>query len=404
VINTKKILGGLIISLTLLACNQKGDQPDPLTRSWEDVVSQARGTEVTFYMWGGDDRINQWVDQVVGGRLKKDFDISLKRVPMDASLFVNKLLTEKQGSRTKGSIDLLWINGENFKRAREEGLLYGPYRDFLPNNQLINPETGQFDFGFPTEGYEVPYGRAQFVWEANTERVSSLPQSLKEVDRWIKAHPGRFTYPSPPDFTGSAFLRNLLMATVGGSEVFQLPMTRETFEEKSAPLWTLLDDWHPYMWSKGAGFPGDKSQLDLLFIEEQVDFNFSYTQSGASGLILQGRYPQGVDTFVLKEGTPANTHFTAIPFNAPNKAGALVLSNVLLEPQIQLSKNDPALWGDFPVLDMNQLDPEDRKAFEALDLGPATLSHQELDRAARDELDPYFVELIEEIWNQKYRQ
>ena len=53
---------------------------------------------------------------------------------MDASVFVNRLLTEKQAGQSRGTIDLVWINGENFRTARQADLLYGPFTQLLPNS------------------------------------------------------------------------------------------------------------------------------------------------------------------------------------------------------------------------------------------------------------------------------
>jgi putative spermidine/putrescine transport system substrate-binding protein len=100
----------------------------------------------------------------------------------------------------------------------------------------------------------------------------------------------------------------------------------------------------------------------------------NYNVSHASNKIATGQYPDTVRTFVPEDSALFNLHFTAVPFNSPNKAGALVLSNYLLSPEIQLSKNDPANWGDLTVLDPGRLDAADAAAFSALDQGVATLS------------------------------
>ena len=60
----------------------------------------------------------------------------------------------------------------------------------------------------------------------------------------------------------------------------------------------------------------------------------SYHPAHAQMKILEKTYPDTVRTFVLEEGTISNTHFTAVPFNAPNKAGALVLSAPLIRRQL----------------------------------------------------------------------
>ena len=50
---------------------------------FEALVEAARGTELTFYMWGGDDKLNNWIDGYYADRLKEKYDINLRRVPMN---------------------------------------------------------------------------------------------------------------------------------------------------------------------------------------------------------------------------------------------------------------------------------------------------------------------------------
>ncbi|MCK5250794.1 MAG: ABC transporter substrate-binding protein, partial [Spirochaetaceae bacterium] len=211
----------LILGPQPLDARGNGETTDPADMSWNEIVEAARGSEVSFYMWGGSTEINGWIDMVVARGLKSEYDITLKRVPMDASVFVNKLLAEKQADREKGVIDLLWINGENFRNAREADLLWGPTTDKLPNFvSFVDPESAATDFGYPTEGYETPYGKSWFVFEYDTAKISGSPADFDELTAWIKANPGRFTYPQPPDFTGSAFLRLAFYHVNGGYEKF----------------------------------------------------------------------------------------------------------------------------------------------------------------------------------------
>ncbi len=192
---------------------------------------------------------------------------------------------------------------------------------------------------------------------------------------WIgqKKNPGQFTYPKPPDFTGSAFIRQAFYEITGGYEQYTEKFDSDLFESKSAELWDYLNKLEKYLWRNGETYPSDLAALDTLFERGEVSFNMTFTQTGASGKIAQGRYPETVKTTVFKNASLANTHFTAIPFNSPNKAGALTAINTLLSPEIQLSKNKPENWGDFTVLDFSMLPEEDKENFAKLDLGAATL-------------------------------
>jgi putative spermidine/putrescine transport system substrate-binding protein len=391
----------LTVIMFLLGCMLPGWSPSPAAETFADLVEKARGTEVKWFMWGGSPVINSWVDTYVAAEVKDRYDITLKRVPADAAIFINKLLTEKQAGRTTGTMDLLWINGENFKNAMENGLLQGPITDILPNFSLVDPESVKYDFGYPVQGYEAPYGRAQFVYEYDAAKLMDPPRSFAELKNWVQENPGRFTYPRPPDFTGSAFVRQAFYALTGGHEQYMAGLDEELYNRNAAKLWDYLNDIKPYLWQQGKTYPKDIAALDTLFERGEVALNMSYHQANAQSRITQGRYSPTVRTFVMQEGSLYNTHFTAVPFNAPNRSGALVVADFLLSPEAQLQKNMPQNWGDFTVLDLERLDSDMVKRFKNLDLGEATLSPADLAAAAVPEIPSGYLELLERDWENK---
>ena len=380
-----------------MSCQKETPQQGPLTH--DQALTKAQGTQVNFYMWGGSATINAWIDDYVAKSVKERFDIVLKRVPMDAEVFVNKLLTEKQAGKNKGTIDLVWINGENFKNARQAGLLHGPIADRLPNfTAYIDPKSVEFDFGFPVENYEVPYGKAQFVFVYNSATMEKPFDSTASLEQWVIQHPGRFTYAQPPDFTGSAFIRQIFYATTGGYEQYMQGFDEGLYLEKSPLVWAYLNRIKPYLWQKGASYPKGSTALELLFQRGEVDVNMSYYQAHAANKIMEGKYPSTVRTFVMDHGSIYNNHFTAIPFNAPNISGAMVVANFLVSPEAQLSKNTPKNWGDFTVLDMEKLPAAARQEFDTLDLGEATLDIELLNRNAVPEIPSDYLTRLETDW------
>ena len=147
--------------------------------TWDDALAAAKGTTVNWYMWGGSDVINTNVDTDIGAPLKEQFDVTLNRVPIDNTAdAVNKVLNEKAaGKDGGGSVDLIWINGQNFRTLKDAGLLYGPFTDLLPNGTYVdwtNPAVAN-DFGIPVDGYESPWAAFQFVMEYNTAAVGDTP-------------------------------------------------------------------------------------------------------------------------------------------------------------------------------------------------------------------------------------
>ncbi|MFH2130382.1 MAG: ABC transporter substrate-binding protein, partial [bacterium] len=113
--------------------------------------------------------------------------------------------------------------------------------------------------------------------------------------------------------------------------------------------------------------------------------------------------PDSVRTYVHKGGTIGNTHFVAIPFNSDAKEGAMVFADFLMSPEAQLQKSKPAIWGDPTVLAMDKLDSGDRKAFETLPLGIATLSASELGKVML-EPDASWVDALEKAWQKRYHR
>ncbi len=374
-------------------------------REWSDILAEARGQTVNFYMWGGSDTINTWVSGYAASTLQQRYGVTLNMVPVtDIVDAVNKVLGEKvAGKDQDGAIDLMWINGENFRSMRQADLLYGPWAGFLPNAVYVNAQDPSvaYDFGYPVEGYESPYGKAQLVLVYDSARVAEPPASVADLFAWAQAHPGRFTYAAPPDFTGSAFVRLVCYAYSGGYQQFLGDFDAQLFAEKFAPCWDALKAVQPYLWRGGETYPENRTRMQDLFANGEIDFDMTYTPAEASSLIAQGRYPSTARTFVFSDGTLANTNYLAIPFNAAHKAAAMVAANFLLSPEAQYSKADPQGWGDLTALDPIRLPAEWQAKFAGLPRGEATLPDAELAAHRLPELGADWLTAIEGGW-EKY--
>ncbi len=91
---------------------------------WQEIKNEAKGQTVWFNAWGGDTAINRYLDWV-SGEMKTHYAINLKIVRLaDAADAVKRIQTEvAAGRKTGGSVDLLWVNGENFRTLKEANLL-----------------------------------------------------------------------------------------------------------------------------------------------------------------------------------------------------------------------------------------------------------------------------------------
>lgn len=374
---------------------------------WPDIVARARGQTVYFNAWGGGEQINAYIAWTAQ-QLDSRYGITLEHVKLaDTADAVARVLAEKTAGKAEGgSVDLIWINGENFAAMKNAGLLYGPFAESLPNFRFVDFEgkpTVRSDFTVPVEGLESPWGMAQIVFIYDTARLKDPPRSMAAMLDWAKANPGRFTYPAPPDFIGSTFLKQALYELAADPAMLQQPATEENFAATTAPLWDWLDQIHPSLWRGGKSFPQNAQMQRQLLDDGEIDITLSFNPSSASSDIAQGLLPDTVRSYVLDGGTIGNTHFLAIPFNATAKEAAMVTADFLLSPEAQLRKQDPSVWGDPTVLAMEKLDAADREKFAALPLGIATLPPAELGRAL-PEPHPSWMTRLEEEWRRLYAQ
>lgn len=372
---------------------------------WPGIVAKARGQTVYFNAWGGGEQINAYIAWTAA-ELEARYGIKLVHVKLaDTADAVARVLAEKTADRIEGgSVDLIWINGENFSAMKSAGLLYGPFAESLPYYRYVDvagKPTVRSDFTVPVDGMESPWGMAQIVFIHDTARLKEPPRSMAELLAWAESNPGRFTYPALPDFIGSTFLKQALYELAADPVVLQQPATDENFPVVTEPLWTWVDRLHPHLWRGGKSFPQNAQMQRQLLDDGEIDITLSFNPGEASSDIAQGLLPETVRSYVLEGGTIGNTHFLAIPFNASAKEAAMVTADFLLSPEAQLRKQDPAVWGDPTVLAMDKLEPADREKFSALPLGVATLSPAELGPALL-EPHPTWMTRLEQEWRRRF--
>ena len=334
---------------------------------WQQTLDEAKGQTVYFNAWGGSPEINAYLVWA-GQELARDYQVKLVQVKVDdIAQSVSQLLANKQaGKLSGGPIDLLWVNGENFKALKEQGLLGAPFTRELPNMALVdNNLPVSEDFTLPVEGLEAPWGIGQLNLMVDTEEVTSPPTSAAALLAWAKAHPGRFTYPKPPQFHGSSFLKQILLELTPDPAPLYREATDAEFIRITAPLWAWLDELHPALWRKGKLFPASAAETRQLLDDGELAMAISFNPQEAQSAAQIGALPPSVEAVAMAKGALTNSHFLAIPFNASAHAGAKVVANFLLSPAAQARKADPAYWGDPSVLRSDAL-PDSAKGQSAL--------------------------------------
>ncbi len=395
----KYVLGAVTASFLAFPALADTDPAD-----WDAVLNAAEGQTVYWNAWGGSTTTNDFIAWV-GKRVAEDHGVILEHVKLSSTAdAVGRVVAEKSaGTDTDGAVDMIWINGANFASMKENDLLFGPFAESLPNWQVVDVDgkTVQTDFTVPTEGYESPWAMAQMVFMHDTADMPDTVANMQALLEWSANNPGRFTYPQPPDFLGTTFLKQALYGLVEDPAVLLSPVDDANYDDVTAPLWAFIDELTPTLWREGRAYPQTGATQMQLIADNEIDLAISFSPGAASTAIENGEIPDSVRTFVLEDGTIGNASFVAIPYNSGSKEGAMVVANFLMSPEAQARALDPQNLGYGTVLDMTKISAEEKSVFDSIDLGIATLTPAELGTALA-EPHPSWMTRVADDWVGRY--
>lgn len=340
---------------------------------------------VYFHAWGGSDEVNQylrWAQQQLASE-----QIELVHVKVaDISETVALLLREQQQNTRRSAVDLLWLNGENFHALKAAGALRGGLSTAVPNSALLDPELAwQQDFGIATDDFELPWGVGQFhlLLRGQAQLTHMTPAQLLA---YAGSKPGRLSYPKPPEFHGTTFLKLLLLQLNNHDEALYQPPQSASQAQLLVPLWAYLDQLHPLLWRAGREFPVSAAQQQQLLAQGVLDNAVSFNPAELVNAQRAQRLPSTIGVLLIGDKAITNSHYLAIPTTAANPEGALRVINFLLSEPAQLRKQAADGWGDAAVIRL-----------------PATAS-QSPRFPAQAEPHVDWVKLLEQQWLERYQQ
>jgi len=238
------LLPATLLGLADSACAAPGAPAGSTTenRSWSQITDQAKGQTVDLWMYGGDQQGNACVDDVLTPAAAK-LGVTLRRVPVrrvtvaDTKDAMTRILVERQAGKQAHA----WRCGWSSQLANMK---------FVASDDALVTQ----DFGTDLDGCQAPWHKAQFTL-ATTRRGSQSRRRRCRVSFWAKDHPGRFTYPAPPDFTGSVFIREALDSTSGGYAQIPAQFDQGAYDKLTPKLWDVLKDVAPSLWRPRADLP-----------------------------------------------------------------------------------------------------------------------------------------------------
>lgn len=392
---------------------------------WDAVLAQSKEEgRVTFYHWGGSDNLNIWIDQVVAPAMAAE-GIQLDAVRIgDTRQAVDLILTEARSGHDlpgTGSVDALWVNGENFLSLDQQDLLFGPFADRLPNSIHLSWDPADprstlnlRDFGTPTLARELPWSSEQFVCAANRAVMTEneTPQTFGDLEAYLTNNPGTFTYVRPPNYIGNTFVQQVLYALNPdgtGAAPFQADIEELGVAELARlaePGIDYLERLEPLMLGGPQGqtiHPADAVEAQGLFRNREIHLHCEFGTYATAVNIETGAYPEQAQEIIFPAGAMiANKSFIAIPANSPNPAAALVFANYMASIEAQASKL--ADLGYPAGIDAWMLDAADAAQLEAAAPAHIGVTQDELENNLAPDTNASLVDLIEAAWIARVEQ
>ena len=386
--------------------------------SWDDVKARAASEgKVNFYYWGGSDVINIWVDSVVTPAMA-ELGVTLNPVRITGTKdAIDLILAERNAGKGlgKGSVDAVWVNGENFYTLSQQGALFGSFADKVPNsdNYEWNPDDPRSlmnlrDFGVVTDAQEIPWSAQQYVCAVDRQYVKpeDTPSTFAEMKTYLEANPGKFTYVKPPHYIGNTFVQAVVYAhnpDGNGAVPFQSSLQELGADELARlikPGMEYLRAIEPLLLDANGGkprYPEDIAALDGLFLNGEVHFDCKFGLYAVHTGLTTGAYPEKAEEFIFPKGTMIkNKNYLAIPANSPNPASALVFANYMASVESQASKLELA---GMPVgIDLWRVPADEAAAVERVAPSHYGVTQADLDANSAPDTNASLVDVIEATW------
>jgi putative thiamine transport system substrate-binding protein len=172
---------------------------------------------------------------------------------------------------------------------------------------------------------------------------------------YAQSFPNRLSYPRPPEFHGTSFLKSVLIELTQNDLALSQPVSESDFELVTKPLWDFLDAFHQVAWRGGKQFPAGTAETIQLLDDGQLDLAISFNPNAVFSAQATGNLAETTKAYAMEYGALSNVHFLAIPWNSNASAAAQVAIDFMLSPQAQSKKGDLNVWGDPAVLETSHL-------------------------------------------------
>ncbi len=405
-----KIILLIIISMsTLVSCKTADilsgqEVPD---KDWNLIESSAEGTVLNLYTTELDEEQKNWLSGKFKKELFQNYSITLNVKKLSFEDVMTSLDEDVINEVYRGQIDLILLKDNEFTLLKEKDYLYRKISQKIPNNDeffnLLDTEINS-EHGTLLDDFAIAFGRKQFILVFDEDELESYPHTTEELLEFLKENKKSFTYPNPSlDKTGAEFVRTVIYEIVGKDSMMELLDPSITISEslvydKIKPALDYLNELDRYLLKDEGGYFKRLEDIDQLFLEGELMFSMASNFSNTNTAIMDEYFPDGAMSFIFDEGTIGDTTYFAVPMNSSNKSGALVAINEAISIDMQLSKYDPKIWGNLPVIDLNLLSEVQAERFKKISVKRNTVRAEELLQGRYPELPVKVQDIINNLW------
>ena len=249
----------------------------------------------------------------------------------------------------------------------------------------------QSDFTVPTEGYESPWAMAQVVFMYDTADMRAAAQRPRRS--WTGPRPIRAASPIRSRRISSARRSSsrCLIELTDDSDTLSKPVDEADYAAVTGAALGVSRRADAGALASGSAYPATGPAQLQLMADDEIDLAISFSPGEASTAIANNELPDTVRTFVLDDGTLGNASYRGDPLQFRRQGRG---DGRRERPAVARGAGPRAgsrrSLATAPCWRWTSSSDEDRATFDALDLGVATLSPEELGTAparAASELD-----------------
>lgn len=386
----------LVAALGMTACAPLPEvgTADVSPSEWQLMLDSSKNTTLNVYHDYTDPVAKAWMESSMVPYMETTLGVKVILNTLNYSELLATLKDEKLNEISLGKADLIILTKKGFADLKNAEVLYGPFTNKLPNsamNQVAESYENTWVDGTSIDNMAVQLGKNQLVLFYDEDTLEQPPASLSDLKAYIKANPGKFTFPSLDTSEGQAFVNTLAATLCDQKKLYETNLKPAELNALFSPVAAFLKEIKPYMYMEGKSRPKDVSELDKLFKGGEVAFSMSLNQNKVNQMVKDEKFPDGAKAYVLSSGTTGFGQYAVIPFNSSNKSGAMTVLNELLSGEMQGDKYDSKNWGNLPSVDPMKMEKTEadkilkitvkRTAVKEADLSAARLPQVPNDKA-----------------------